>query len=135
LAATLHDVGKLAIPRDTLNNPFALSRLERDAIREHPENGERMLAPFVRNPKVLAVVRSHHERWDGGGYPDGLAGNRIPLFARMIAIADTFDAMTSARSYRPAVLPDQAFEVLRAESGRQFDPTLIAAFLSTMTGE
>jgi HD-GYP domain-containing protein (c-di-GMP phosphodiesterase class II) len=97
-------------------------------MREHSAAGAQMLAPIVRDTRILAIVRSHHERWDGRGYPDGLAGESIPLGARIVAVADSFQAMLEARPYRPAVAAAEAIEVIDAEAGRQFDPACVSAF-------
>jgi putative nucleotidyltransferase with HDIG domain len=130
-AALLHDVGKVAVPTAILNKPGRLSREERELVARHPAAGERMLRRITTDPVVLAGARSHHERWDGGGYPDGLNGAEIPLVARVLAVADTVDAMGAARPYRPA-LPWDAIEaeLLRC-SGTQFDPAVVAALQRT----
>ena len=98
-------------------------------VRQHPLIGERILTPIVRNPAVLAGIRGHHERLDGRGYPDGLKGAQVPLLARLIAIPDCFDALTSARAYRRALPTAEAVEVLRAGMGSQFEPAFVRAFL------
>lgn len=125
LAGDLHDVGKIGVPDAVLNKPGSLTREEFAQIRAHPEEGERILRPLIRDPMVLSVVRSHHERWDGQGYPDGLSGEEIPFAARVLAVADTMDAMTSSRAYRVGM----TFEVMLAEirrcAGTQFDPELV----------
>jgi ribonuclease P protein subunit RPR2 len=124
----LHDVGKIGIPDHILQKPAPLTRAERNLIQTHTLLGHQMLAgvAFLRGDGVR-VVRSHHERWDGGGYPDGLAGTEIPLGARVFAVADALDAMTSDRPYRRArSWADAAAEVVR-ESGRQFDPDVVEA--------
>src|SRR5262249_56530124 len=98
-------------------------------VREPPVLGERILCPIIRSQTVLAGIRGHHERLDGTGYPDGLRGDRIPLLARLIAIPDCFDALTSHRAYRAALPTEQALEVLRAGSGTQFDPEFVRVFI------
>ncbi len=128
LAAKLHDIGKVGIPEDILNKPDLLTAAEEAVVREHPVIGERILTPIIRGRSVLAAIRGHHERWDGGGYPDGLAGERIPLLARVIAVADCFDALTSCRPYRDPLPRREALEILRAGAGTQFDPSLVPAF-------
>lgn len=124
----LHDIGKIAISDAILYKPGRLTDDERDAMRRHPLIGE----DIVRGIDFLAgarqVVRSHHERWDGTGYPDHLAGERIPLAARVFAVADTFDALTSDRPYRPAASFREARRVIAEASGTQFDPTVAEAF-------
>ncbi len=126
-AAEIHDIGKLYTPRAILNNPQQLTDGEFAVIRLHAEDGART-ANSVCGPQVAAIVRHHHERVDGGGYPDGLAGSAIPLGARIIAVADTFDAIASNRSYRPARPQKQALDVLAAEAGAQLDAGAVAAF-------
>jgi putative nucleotidyltransferase with HDIG domain len=133
-AATLHDVGKLYTPREIINKPGRLTDDEFDVIKRHPVDGAAMLADVEGDPAIVAIVRSHHERLDGRGYPDGLAGEDIPLGARIIAVADTFDALTSTRSYRPAATHKRALDILRKEAGSQLDAAAVAAFLRTYTG-
>jgi putative two-component system response regulator len=130
LAAQLHDIGKVAVPDAVLLKPGALSPAEEAVVREHPVTGERILAPIVRSRAVLAAIRGHHERLDGSGYPDGLAGDRIPLLARLIAIPDCFDALTSHRAYRPAMPADQALSILQAGAGTHFEPEFVRAFVA-----
>jgi HD-GYP domain-containing protein (c-di-GMP phosphodiesterase class II) len=124
----LHDIGKIAISDAILYKPATLTEEERDAMRRHPVIGE----DIVRGIDFLAgarqVVRSHHERWDGAGYPDRLAGERIPLAARVFAVADAFDALTTDRPYRAATSFRNARRVIAAASGTQFDPTVADAF-------
>jgi response regulator RpfG family c-di-GMP phosphodiesterase len=132
LAAKLHDVGKIGVPEAILLKPAALTGEEYAAVQQHPVIGERVLTPIIRHPAVLAAIRSHHERLDGTGYPDGLRGEQIPVPARIIAIADTFDALTSSRAYRAALPAAAALEVLRAGSGTQFEPHFIDVFLEVV---
>jgi putative nucleotidyltransferase with HDIG domain len=129
LAAQLHDIGKVAVPDAILNKPSNLTPAEFEIVRQHPVTGERILAPVMRSRTVLAAIRSHHERLDGTGYPDGLAGERIPLLARVIAIPDCFDALTTSRAYRAALPAAQALEILRAGAGAHFEPAFIHAFV------
>ena len=130
LGGDLHDIGKLGVPEAVLHKPGPLSEEEFASITEHPVLGERILAPIARdNPVVLSVVRSHHERLDGCGFPDGLQGDRIPWAARVVAVADAFDAMTTDRSYRTPVTPAEAFRELRHHAGTHFDPEVVEAFL------
>jgi hypothetical protein len=126
-AAEIHDVGKLYTPRAILNNAGSLTYGELALIRLHASDGARM-AGTVGGPQIAALVLHHHERVDGGGYPDGLAGSAIPLGARIIAVADTFDAITSDRAYRPASSQKRALEVLSAEAGEQLDASVVLAF-------
>ena len=132
-AAALHDVGKLHTPRDILNKPGRLTDEEFEVIRRHPGDGAAM-ATGLEDPMITAMIRHHHERLDGGGYPAGLAGNAIPLGARIIAVADTFDAMTSNRAYRRAASHKHALDVLRAEAGTQLDGDAVAAFVGYYRG-
>ena len=124
----LHDVGKVGVPDAILFKTSALTEEEYALVRRHPVIGSEILrgVDFLGEGKL--VVRHHHERWDGQGYPDGLGGDAIPLAARVFAVADALDALTTDRPYRPASTFDVAREVLRAGSGTQFDPAVVAAF-------
>ena len=124
----LHDVGKLAVPDAILYKPEALSPEEFSLVARHPEVGAEILrdVDFLGEGKL--VVRHHHERWDGSGYPDHLAGAAIPLPARVFAVADALDALTTDRPYRRATRFSRAREEIRAHAGTQFDPTVVAAF-------
>ena len=131
LAATLHDVGKIEVPDSILQKEGALTLREQAIVKWHTVAGARLVAK-TGNPRLAEAVLHHHESWDGTGYPHGLSGENIPLFARIIAVADAFDAMTSSRPYRASLGPDRAVEVLKAESGRQFDQRVVEAFLRAM---
>jgi HD-GYP domain-containing protein (c-di-GMP phosphodiesterase class II) len=128
LAGLLHDVGKIGVPDTILTKPGLLTAAEYDTIKQHPEIGEHMLSrvPFLR--EILPTVRWHHERWDGGGYPDGLANTAIPRHASILAVADAFDAMTSTRTYRQALPLAEAMRRIQAGSGTQFAPSVVTAF-------
>jgi HD-GYP domain-containing protein (c-di-GMP phosphodiesterase class II) len=130
--AYLHDVGKVGIPDHVLNKPGALTDEERAWIQQHPVVGSDIVerAPSLRD--ALAVIRQHHERYDGGGYPDGLAGEQISLAARIVAVVDVWDALTSDRAYRPAWPPDRALRHLEAGRGTHFDPRCLDTFLALM---
>lgn len=128
LAGDLHDVGKIGVPDRVLNKPAKLNRRELAQVRRHPEVGARILEPLIDDSLVLDVVLRHHERWDGSGYPGGQAGEEIPFPARVLAVADTLDAMTSPRAYRDAMSWDEAVEQVRRAAGKQFDPEVVAAF-------
>jgi response regulator RpfG family c-di-GMP phosphodiesterase len=130
LAAKLHDIGKVGVPEAVLHKAGPLTEAETAQVRTHPVVGERILSPIIRTPEVLAAIRHHHERYDGGGYPDALAGEAIPLLARLLAVADCFDALTTARPYREALPRAAAVEMIRAGAGGQFDPAISRAFLS-----
>ena len=133
LAALLHDLGKLALPRAILLKPGPLSAEEWAVIRRHPELGAQMLSRAgARWAELGLIVAAHHERWDGGGYPHGLAGGAIPLEARILSVVDAFDAMTSPRVYRQPLSREEARVELESCSGRQFDPVVVAAFLQML---
>ena len=127
-AAELHDVGKLAIPDAILHKPGPLDDQEWEFMRRHTIVGERIVSSATSLQDVAPLVRSSHERWDGGGYPDGLAGEAIPLGARVIAVCDAYDAMTTTRAYRRAMSEADALAELRRCSGQQFDPRVVAVF-------
>lgn len=128
LAAMFHDLGKIAIPDEILHKPSKLTDEEYEIIKTHPEAGEVILTPLKFLKKVAKIVRHHQERWDGKGYPDGLKGEEIPLEARIIAVADAFDAMTSNRPYRKAMPVEEAVQEILRNSGTQFDPKVVDAF-------
>jgi HD-GYP domain-containing protein (c-di-GMP phosphodiesterase class II) len=137
LASTLHDIGKVGVPDAILLKPGRLTPDERRAVQQHPLIGGACLAAICRllaQDDFLEMARQialcHHERWDGGGYPVGLAGDQIPLAARIVALADVYDALTSQRVYKPAMGHQQAREAILAGSGTQFDPAIVAAFLA-----
>lgn len=131
-AAPMHDIGKIGIPDAVLKKPGALTDAERDVMRRHPDIGAGILGQSRIPLFQLAaeVAQTHHERWDGTGYPNGLAGEAIPLSGRIVAIVDFFDALTMDRCYRPAFSDERALAMLAAESGRAFDPTLVATFIA-----
>jgi putative nucleotidyltransferase with HDIG domain len=124
----LHDIGKLAIPDRILFKPEPLDEEERRTMERHPILGCEILASIDFLDEAKTVVRSHHERWDGGGYPDGLAGEEIPLAARVFAVADTLDALTTDRPYRRGEPLASAREKIAAAAGTQFDPEVAAVF-------
>ncbi len=126
--ALLHDIGKIAVPDAILRKPEKLSDEEFAIIKEHPVTGERICRPLRFGAEVGPIVRSHHERWDGSGYPDGLVGEAAPLGARIVAIVDAFDAMTTHRPYRAALGVREALATLRTGAARQWDPRLVQAF-------
>lgn len=131
LAAALHDIGKIRVPDRIIRKPAPLTSEEMAIMQEHSVVGAWMLS-HVASADVIESVRYHHERWDGKGYPDGVAGTDIPLFARIIAVADTFDAITSTRPYRSASENERAIQILRSEAGTQFDPMTVEAFLQAL---
>jgi hypothetical protein len=128
LAGMLHDVGKVALERSVLHKPGALSDAEWEQVRKHPALSAHIIGAVARFSVFVPGARHHHERYDGRGYPDGLAGEDIPYDARILAVADAYDAMTSNRSYRPALSHEEALRRLRADAGTQFDPDCVRAF-------
>jgi two-component system cell cycle response regulator len=132
-AAELHDVGKIAIPDAILSKPGPLNEVEWQFMHRHTILGERILMAASALRPVARLVRSSHERFDGGGYPDGLKGEEIPLGARIIFVCDAYDAMTSDRAYSRAIAPAQALRELEACAGTQFDAEVVEAFIATLT--
>ena len=132
--ALLHDIGKLGVPEYVLLKPGRLTPEEFDKIKKHPEIGAAILDPVEFPWPVLPVVKYHHEKWDGTGYPEGLKGEEIPRIARVLAVADVYDALTSSRSYRSAWSHEKALSVIREGSGSHFDPEIVEAFLSVIEG-
>jgi HD-GYP domain-containing protein (c-di-GMP phosphodiesterase class II) len=131
LGGELHDIGKIGTREDILNKPGPLTPEEFDHVKAHASLGERILAPFLAtSPVVLRIVRSHHERMDGSGFPDALKGDQISLEARIVAVVDAFDAMTTNRAYRPLRPAADAIAELRRYAGVQFDPEVVDAFLT-----
>lgn len=128
-AALLHDIGKIAVPGRILNKPGPLSQEEFDVVKEHPATAEKMLKDLALVSTAAPSVRGHHERFDGAGYPDGIAGRDIPLEARIMAVADTYDAMTSQRPYRPPLSQEKAIQEIARCRGTQFDPEIADVFL------
>ncbi|EFM10389.1 metal dependent phosphohydrolase [Paenibacillus curdlanolyticus YK9] len=129
LGGIVHDVGKLQVPDAILNKPGRLTALERSIIEEHPTSGFNLCKRIGFMTEELAVIRSHHERWDGTGYPDRLKHDKIPLLARITAVADVYDALTSSRSYRKAMSHQEALAIIEAERGIHFDPACVDAWL------
>ncbi len=128
-AGVLHDIGKVGIPDAVLLKPAPLTSEEWVVMRRHPVIGAELLAPLRTMDRVVPIVRHHHERWDGGGYPDALAAERIPLLARVFQVLDAFDALTSARPYKVAFCPDDAMKVLVEETAQgKWDPAIVEAF-------
>jgi response regulator RpfG family c-di-GMP phosphodiesterase len=123
----LHDVGKIEVPERILNKPGPLSDDEWTVMRRHPQTGLRVIGPLALSPTVSELVLHHHERWDGAGYPDGLAGQGIPLSARIFSVCDTLEAMTARRPYREPAPASAAMAEIHGESGRQFDPSVVDA--------
>jgi putative nucleotidyltransferase with HDIG domain len=135
LASLFHDIGKIGTPDVVLNKPTRLNNDEFQIMKQHPENSYNILKEFQGFKKIAEGAKYHHERYDGRGYPEGLKGEDIPLFARIILITDTFDAMTSTRVYRKGMDYEVAFEELEEFSGSQFDGKLVQLFIQGMRKE
>ena len=131
----LHDIGKVGIPEDILCKAGSLSDPEWDVMREHPTIGAQIVAPIQFLGDAVQVIRHHHERFDGTGYPSAMRGDEIPLAARVFAVADSYDAMTSDRPYRNALPKERALEEISAGSGSQFDPDVVEVFLDLAAEE
>lgn len=129
LAARFHDLGKMGVPSHLLYHPGPLQESDWSLVRQHPVWSEQIVRPLVKHPWVLQAIRHHHERWDGTGYPDGLAETRIPLFARILSVVDAYDAMTSVRPYRAPKSWAEACQELERHAGTQFDPQLTRMFI------
>jgi GAF domain-containing protein len=132
-AARLHDVGKIQVPDAVLNKPGPLEPHENEVIRCHATWGSETLSRIPGLEAVATIVRFHHERWDGAGYPDGLSGVRIPLASRIISVCDAYGAMTSDRPYRSALDPREALDEIRAGAGSQFDPAVVQALVEALS--
>jgi HD-GYP domain-containing protein (c-di-GMP phosphodiesterase class II) len=126
-AARLHDLGKLAVPDTILQKPGPLDEAEWEIMRRHPEWGAEMVSSVPGLERLGLLVASHHERWDGSGYPDGLAGEAIPMASRVISVCDAYEAMVSRRPYRASLSTEAALGELTAGAGSQFDPSVVAA--------
>jgi len=128
-ASLFHDVGKISVPDAILNKPGKLTEEEFDAIKQHPVVGYNVLSHIEQLREALPGIRHHHEKLDGSGYPDGLSGDEIPLMAKIIAVADVYDALTSSRSYRPAMSVDKAMAIMHEGDGKHFDPHVLKMFV------
>jgi HD-GYP domain-containing protein (c-di-GMP phosphodiesterase class II) len=128
----LHDVGKVHVPDEILKKPSRLTAEEYEVMKLHPVDGEAMLAADPALASAARIVRSHHERFDGAGYPDGLVGRDIPLASRIIAVCDAFDAMTNDRQYRKAMGMQMAFAILREHSGSQWDERVVEQVMAVV---
>ncbi|HSX69469.1 MAG TPA: HD domain-containing phosphohydrolase, partial [Pseudomonas sp.] len=133
-AAPMHDVGKIGIPDAILQKNGKLDEAEWAVMRQHAQIGAEIIGEhdsgLLKTARIIALT--HHEKWDGSGYPNGLKGEEIPLAGRIVAIADVFDALTSVRPYKPAWSLDDALDLLRRESGRHFDPELVELFIGQL---
>jgi putative two-component system response regulator len=134
-AADLHDLGQIIISDRVMGKPELFTSEERGIVRDHPAVGEQIIQPIESLGAARPLIRSHHERMDGGGYPDGLRGENIPLLARMLCIADAFDGMTSERPYRSAMTKGRAAEELTSTAGQQFDPELAKVFCEKVVSQ
>ena len=124
----LHDIGKIHIMESVLSKPGPLDETEWNEMKKHPVIGAEMVKNISYLLPAIPIIRHHHERWDGTGYPDGLKGEHIPMAARIVAVADSLDAMITSRTYREALTPDEANEEIQRSSGTHFDPAVVAAF-------
>jgi HD-GYP domain-containing protein (c-di-GMP phosphodiesterase class II) len=131
----LHDAGKIGVPVAILDKPGKLTDEEYNIVKRHPGTGARILEPITAYAEVVPIVLQHHERFDGKGYPDGLGGEAICLGARILAVADVFDALVSDRPYREGLDRKRAIELIKQETGWQFDPRVVEAFLEVMAQE
>ena len=134
VAALLHDFGKLGVDEYTLEKEDQLSDDEVVEIHHHAERGFHILSGFAKLEQAAVIIRDHHEKYDGSGYPSGIKGQDISLFARIIAVADAYDAMTTQRTYRPTFNSQQALAELRGNSGNQFDPMAVELFMQSFSG-
>ncbi|MCX7926541.1 MAG: HD domain-containing protein [Candidatus Omnitrophica bacterium] len=132
IASSLHDIGKIGVPEYILNKQGALTEAEWRVIKEHPMTGVKILMPIGELKTAILGVQYHHEHYDGSGYPEGLKGEQIPIIAAIIGVADAYDAMTSDRPYRKGLSPQQAIEEIKRQSGRQFHPIVVEAFLEVV---
>lgn len=132
LYSPLHDIGKVGVEKDILQKPGKLTAEEFERIKEHVLIGHRILGSSAIDPMAKNIVLYHHEKWAGGGYPEGLAGDKIPLEARIVSIADVYDALVSKRVYKPSFSPVEALSIIRNERGNSFDPELTDSFLAGM---
>src|SRR5438128_11654593 len=130
--ALLHDIGKIAIPEYILNKPTVLTETEYEKMKIHPVVGANMLSTIEFPFPLMPMVKSHHERWDGNGYPDGLKGDQIPLNARILSLLDCYDALTTNRPYRSPMARAEVVEFFRRESGRAYDPAIVQAFIDNL---
>ncbi|SDM48304.1 HD-GYP domain-containing protein, partial [Halarsenatibacter silvermanii] len=135
LLASLHDIGKTTISKDILNKPEDLTAEEWDIIKEHPERGYNIASATEEFGPIARAILCHHERWDGRGYPKGLAGEEIPLLSRIISIVDSYDVMTAGRPYKDALSKEATFQEIERCAGSQFDPELAEKFVKMMKSD
>jgi len=132
--ALVHDIGKIGVPDSILLKPGPLNAEEERQMRAHTVIGERIVEPHPSVADILPIIRNHHERFDGGGYPDGLAGHRIPLLARIVSVCDAYDALANDRPYRTRFNQEEASEMLMRGAGQQWDRELVSLLLSELPG-
>ena len=130
--ALIHDIGKIGVPDTVLRKPGPLNAVEERQMRAHPVIGESIVKPLSSAADILTIVRHHHERFDGGGYPDGLSGHKIPLLARIVSVCDAYDALASDRPYRARRNPEEAIETLMRGAGQQWDRELVSLLISEL---
>jgi len=135
LAGILHDIGKIAIREEVLLKEGSLSGKEYEEVKKHSEIGAEIIKPLKFFRQIITIIKYHHENYDGTGYPDGLKGDKIPLISRILAIADTYDALTSKRAYRGAYSSGKALAVMKEESGRRLDPELLKIFMDCLSSK
>ncbi|HOA98245.1 MAG TPA: HD domain-containing phosphohydrolase, partial [Acetivibrio saccincola] len=135
IAALLHDIGKVEVPEEILNKSEPLTGSERSLLRQHPNYSINILEPLADKKSLIDTIKYHHERYDGKGYPHGIKGDEIPLEARILCVADAYDAMLSNRPYRKGMKKEEAIEELLAKSGTQFDPLIVDTFINILLNE
>lgn len=135
ILAALHDIGKIGIPDQILNKKTRLSPEEWEIMKKHPEIGYRIAQSAPELSPIADKILSHHERWDGNGYPQGLRGEEIPLISRILSIADAYDVMTNGRPYQPPLSQDEALEEIKRCAGTQFDPYIVEIFIKSFSNE
>jgi HD-GYP domain-containing protein (c-di-GMP phosphodiesterase class II) len=133
--AILHDIGKIGVSAEVLDKPGPLTEQEMAQMREHPRIGTRILEPIPQYADVLPIVLYHHERMDGSGYPEGLSGNAVPRLARIVAVADVYDALCSDRPYRAGMDREKVFRIIREDSGPGFDAVVVEALFATLENQ
>jgi HD-GYP domain-containing protein (c-di-GMP phosphodiesterase class II) len=132
IGSLLHDVGQISVPDAILQKPGPLEEEEFDLVKRHPEDGKEMVEPIPYLEEAIPTILYHHERFDGSGYPQRLKGEQIPLFGRIIAVADVFDALTNDRPHRDRLPAGQAMQLIKEQKGSKFDPAVVDVFLEVM---
>ena len=129
VAGNLHDIGKIGIPDNILLKPGSLTEEEYTVVKKHPVSGSNIIGHLGMWTDEQSIIRHHHERYDGKGYPDGLKGKEIPFLSRILSVADVFDALTTDRAYRKKMEDEVAVEIIKENDGSQFDPEIVAVFM------